>query len=73
MTFQTAIRELVKSNCECACLRNRQKQFEEVQAISDDYYDVANCNFVISEYERCLLDRKTCQLKMADDKDNLEK
>ena len=34
------------------CFKNYQKKFESMDAISDDYYEVLDLKFLVSEYER---------------------
>ena len=54
VVFGATLREFVfdKFNCKC-----RGDRFEDMEAISSDYYDVIHTSFLISEYERSHLDK----------------
>lgn len=54
----------------CGCFRNMQKQFESMDAITDDYYDEINLKFLLNEYQRAKQDKKAVRKilnKMEDD------
>jgi len=47
-----------------------QKQFESMDAITDDYYDEINLKFLLNEYQRAKQDKKAVRKilnKMEDD------
>ena len=50
MVFETTIFSFLKDNLRC--FKNLQTQFEQMDAISDDYYEEITLKFLVSEYER---------------------
>lgn len=50
MIFETTIFSWIVEHLDC--FSSIQKRFEEMDAISDDYFDIISFNFLISEYER---------------------
>ena len=46
------------------CFRNIQARFEQMDALSDDYFEVMSLKFLISEYERTKQDKQKYLLFM---------
>ena len=46
------------------CCQSLQKKFENMQAISNDYYDEIHFKFLVSEYERAKIEKQKYALYM---------
>jgi len=55
-------------NKHCYRCRKYQKAFEKMEAISDDYYDEIHLKFLLAEYDRAKLDKRTCLQHMIESK-----
>ena len=54
-SFETAIVDLLSQVCNC--FSHRRKIFADTEKPLNDYYKEIHVNFLISEFERCIVDK----------------